>query len=80
MARVPPLPYRVTVTIKVGESVRFENHNSPDLPGAWTMRDNALRKPHTKKVEVTMILDESTPDHQTSAVVKANGASPFRRH
>jgi hypothetical protein len=64
MARVPALPYRVTVTVKVGTGIRIENHNSPDLPGAWAARDIALRKPHTKKVEVTIILDESTPDHR----------------
>lgn len=71
MARIPALPYRVVVTRKpVGANQQqMENHNYPDLPSAMCYRDIALRKHTTRKVEVVMVLDESTPAHSTGAVV-----------
>jgi hypothetical protein len=66
MARVPALPYRVLVTVTVGTGVRIEQHNATDLPGAWAVRDAALRKRHTRKVETLMVIDESTPDKQAT--------------
>jgi hypothetical protein len=73
MSRMPALPYRVMVTVRVGTGLRVENHNYPDLAGAWAYRDIALRKQHTKKVEVSLIIDESTPSHREGAVVPFNG-------
>lgn len=74
MARVPALPYRVIVTRNpVGDRMpQIENHNYPDLPGAMTYRDIALRKMTTRKVEVVMVLDESTPAHRDGAVAFHN--------
>lgn len=66
MARVPAYPYRVIVTKRpagLGGNLQFETHNYASLPGAWAYRDIALRRPNTRKVEVLMVLDESTPDH-----------------
>lgn len=77
-SRVPALPYRVVVTVRVGTGIRVENHNYPDLPGAWAYRDTALRKPQTKKVELSLIIDESTPTHRDSAVVAFNGHKDHR--
>jgi hypothetical protein len=69
MARVPALPYRVYVTVRTGPGTqRIETHNYPDLPGAWTYRDIALRRQSTRKVEISLVLDESTPTHRDSAV------------
>jgi hypothetical protein len=66
MARVPDLPYRVVVHVEVarGKPWRTENHNYSTLPGAMEFRDMAFRKPLTRKVEVLMVLDVSTPAHQ----------------
>lgn len=66
MARVPAYPYRTITTVMNGPSgtqQRVEQHNYTNLPGAWAARDIALRKRNTKKVEVVMVLDESTPGH-----------------
>lgn len=64
MARVPSLPYRTIVTKKAVNGIpQFEQHNYESLPGAWAYRDTALRRPNTKKVEIVMVLDESTPGH-----------------
>jgi hypothetical protein len=70
MARVPSLPFRVVTYRKpVGDNApQIENHNWPDLPGAWAGRDIALRKHTTRRVEVLLVLDESTPDHRDGAV------------
>lgn len=66
MARVPDLPYRVVVWVEVGKGtpLRQENHNYSTLPGAMEYRTIALGKPLTRKVEVMMVLDESTKAHQ----------------
>jgi hypothetical protein len=62
MARVPPYPYRVIVWKKSRSPfTQLEQHNYSSLPGAWTHRDIALRRPNTRKVEITMVIDESTP-------------------
>lgn len=65
MSRIPFYPFR-TVVIKrpVGEGQpQVENHNYQNLAGAIAYRDIALRRPNTKRVEVVMVLDESTPGH-----------------
>jgi hypothetical protein len=66
MARIPSYPYRVVVTKKPvgGQQPALEQHNYESLPGAWAYRDTALRRPNTRKVEILMVLDESTPDHK----------------
>jgi hypothetical protein len=66
MARVPSYPFRCIVTKKpVGAAMpHTENHNYESLPGAWAYRDIALRRPNTKRVEIVMVLDESTPSHK----------------
>lgn len=66
MARVPALPYRVLVYNKptAGQPHgQMETHNYPNLPGAWTYREIALRRQKTRKVEIIMVLDEATPEH-----------------
>lgn len=71
MARIPKYPYRVVVTVDTGGRkdgrpvTRLEQHNYETLPGAMTYRLIALGKPRTRKVEVTLCLDESTPEHST---------------
>ena len=67
MARIPALPYRVVVHKKPmssGALPPVEQHNYSSLPGATSYRDTALRRPNTKRVEVILVLDESTPDHR----------------
>jgi hypothetical protein len=82
MARIPSLPFRVVVHKKpVGAAPPVpENHNYPDLPGAWAYRDIALRRPNTRKVEIVMVLDESTPDHHASAVQPNTNGGRNGRH
>jgi hypothetical protein len=64
MARIPRYPYRVVVTVKNGQNgYRPENHNYENLVAAMSYRDIALQKPLTRRVEVMMVLDESTPSH-----------------
>ena len=74
MARVPSLPFRVIVSKRTGigtaAGLSFETHDYPDLPGAWSYRDTALRRPNTRKVEIVMVLDESTPDHRDGEAIK----------
>lgn len=70
MSRVPSLPFRCTVFKKpMATSSQLhpvpENHNYANLAGAIAYRDIALRRPNTRKVEITMVLDESTPSHST---------------
>jgi hypothetical protein len=75
MARVPAYPYRVVVYRKpIGANPpQIENHNYTDLPGAIAYRSIALGKHTTKRVEVVMVLDESTPDHRDSVDFPING-------
>jgi hypothetical protein len=49
-----------------GDTQQTEQHNYTNLPGAMTYRDTALRQPNTKKVEVVLVLDETTA-HETLA-------------
>jgi hypothetical protein len=65
MSRVPTYPFRVVVTKMVGTNQQLiENHNYTSLAGAIAYREIALRKRMTKRVEVLMVLDESTPSHK----------------
>lgn len=65
MARIPTYAYRVVVTRRAaGDTQQIETHNYTSLPGAWAYRDTALRRMGTRKVEVMMVLDESTPTHR----------------
>lgn len=66
MARIPDLPYRVVVHVEVakGKPWQQHNHNYATLPGATAFREIALNKPLTRKVEVVMVLDVSTPTHR----------------
>lgn len=65
MSRIPTYPFRVVVTKVVGANQQLiENHNYTNLAGAIAYRDIALRKRMTKRVEVMMVLDESTPGHR----------------
>lgn len=69
MARVPKFAFRVVAFVKThnidGRGVRQEQHNYETLPGAWAYRTIALAKPLTQRVEVLMVIDESTPTHST---------------
>lgn len=67
MARVPSHPFRVIVHKSNGNGSLIPNaeqHNYTSLPGAIAYRDIALCRPNTRKVEVVMVLDESTPTHR----------------
>lgn len=62
MSRVPRYPFRVLVTrTPIEGKQQTESHNYTSLAGAIAYRDTALRKPHTKKVDVCMVIDETTP-------------------
>lgn len=69
MARIPKYPFRVLVTMLAGGRgengplLRQEWHNYETLPGAYGYREIALRKRATKKVEIVLVIDESTPSH-----------------
>ena len=66
MARIPAYAYRVIVYKRNGTSAaqHIETHNYTSLPGAWAYRDIALRRQNTRKAEIVMVLDESTPDQR----------------
>lgn len=66
MSRIPSFPFRTVVTNKpVGDRPpQIEQHNYTSLAGAIVYRDIALRRQKTKKVEVVMVIDESTPGHR----------------
>ena len=70
MSRIPSFPFRVMVTKKPmhGSTVLppIENHNYESLAGAISYRDTALCRPNTRKVEVVMVLDETTPSTNRS--------------
>jgi len=65
MSRIPNFPFRVVITKKpMTGSTQLppvENHNYESLAGAIAYRDTALRRPNTRKIEVVMVLDETTP-------------------
>lgn len=64
MSRVPSYPFRCIVHRKPmsgGAMPQPENHNYTNLAGAIAYRDIALRKGNTRKVEIVMVMDESTP-------------------
>jgi hypothetical protein len=65
MSRLPTFPYRCVVFKKpMSGSHQMpppENHNYQNLAGAIAYRAIALRRPSTKRVEIIMVLDESTP-------------------
>lgn len=68
MSRIPPgFPFRTVVTKKPNgdRQPQIEQHNYTNLAGAMAYRDIALRRPNTRKVEIIMVLDESTPNHPT---------------
>lgn len=67
MARVPSHPFRVIVHKSNGNGgmhPTLEQHNYTSLPGAIAYRDIALGRTNTRKVEVVMVLDESTPSQR----------------
>lgn len=68
MSRIPSFPYRCVVYRKplAGGSARPvpENHNYTNLAGAIAYREIALRKGSTHKVEIIMVMDESTPSQR----------------
>ena len=67
MAQIPKLAFRCFVTKKPlgqGGPPQFEQHNYENLPGAWAYRDIALKRPNTKKVEILLVIDESTPEYR----------------
>lgn len=66
MSRIPSYPFRCVVYRKpiVGGSYPpAENHNYANLAGAIAYREIALRKGTTRKVEIVVIMDESSPAH-----------------
>lgn len=66
MSRIPSYPFRVIVIKKsVGNAPpQTETHNYAGLAGAITYRDTALRRPNTKRVEIHVVIDESTPSYR----------------
>ena len=67
MALVPKCPFRVNLYSRLGDHLRMEHHNYETLPGAMSYRDALLTRPRTTRVEVLMVLDESTPTHKEPA-------------
>lgn len=64
MSRIPPkAAFRVIVYVRAGERQHLESHNYDNLAGAIAYRNIALTKRWTRKVEVTMVIDESSPSH-----------------
>jgi hypothetical protein len=61
VSQVRKHPYRVNVLIGSGNTFRNEYHDCANLAGAIAFRDIALSQPLTQKVEVVMMIDESTP-------------------
>lgn len=82
MARIPTYAYRVIVQRKpVGSNPpQIETHNYTDLPGAMVYRAIALSKHTTRRVEVCLVLDESTPDYQHSADTIYRNGKPVNGH
>src|SRR5262252_7679297 len=70
MARVPKYCYRVLTTKRLGTQQTLESHNFETLPGAIAFREIALGKERTVRVEVVMVLDESTPSHRTEGIIE----------
>jgi hypothetical protein len=66
MALVPKCPFRVNLYSRLGDHLRIEHHNYETLRGAMSYRDVLLTRPRTTRVEVLMVLDESTPTQVTS--------------
>ena len=67
MALVPKCPFRVNLYSRLGDHLRMEHHNYETLRGAMSYRDALLTRPRTTRVEVLMVLDESTPTHKEPA-------------
>jgi len=67
MALVPKCPFRVNLYSRLGDHLRIEHHNYETLRGAMSYRDALLTRPRTTRVEVLMVLDESTPTHKEPA-------------
>ena len=65
MALVPKCPFRVNLYSRLGDHLRIEHHNYETLRGAMSYRDALLTRPRTTRVEVLMVLDESTPTQVT---------------
>lgn len=68
MSRIPNFPFRCIVYKKPMAGSQHvppaENHNYANLAGAIAYRAIALRRPQTKRVEVIMVMDESSPGHE----------------
>ena len=63
MSRIPLYAYRVVVHVELaGGNRRQEQHNYSSLAGAVAYREIALRKRHTKKVEILMVIDETVKE------------------
>ena len=67
MALVPKCPFSVNLYSRLGDHLRIEHHNYETLRGAMSYRDALLTRPRTTRVEVLMVLDESTPTHKEPA-------------
>lgn len=68
MSRVPAYPFRCIVTRKLRDlsgiaCQTIEQHNYATLAGAWDYRNIMLARSDTYKVEIIMVIDESTPTH-----------------
>lgn len=63
MARVPRYPYRVIVAKRIGDALQLEQYNEENLIGAMVRRTAELTKARVTRVEICMVLDESTPAH-----------------
>lgn len=63
MARIPNFPFRVIVTQRLGATQQQTSYNEENIVGAMARRDMELRRDRTKRVQIVLIIDESTPDH-----------------
>jgi hypothetical protein len=69
MSRVPTDPYIVRVTYRVGEKLAQKNYNASCFSGAQQRKLMALSEPQTLKVEVLLIIDETTRKSEGQVVV-----------
>ena len=79
MALVPKCPFRVNLYSRLGDHLRIEHHNYETLRGAMSYRDALLTRPRTTRVEVLMVLDESTPTQVTSVAGESSISGPTLR-
>ena len=63
---VPKYPFQVRASYRVNSTnkLRDETHNYEILTAAHNYRDIAIRKPSCVRVQIVMVLDETTRGHE----------------